>query len=132
DPYLTPPGATPQVYDCGRLGYGLSGTAASFSCLCSVNSNLAIFPILRGSMFGSRSAEQTLESLVARVHGCPKQRPRKLVVDRGYDTSALRCALRRRGTRMFIPPKRRQPPGRPSAAAQWSRARTTIDTESVS
>ena len=55
-----------------------------------------------------RLAEQTLDTIrVARPHGRPKQRPEKLVADRGYDSSAFRRALRRRGIRMCIPPKRR-------------------------
>ena len=55
-----------------------------------------------------RLAEQTLDTIkVARPHGRPKQRPQKLVADRGYDSSAFRQALRRRGIRMCIPPKRR-------------------------
>jgi transposase len=55
-----------------------------------------------------RLAQQTLDTIkVARPHGRPKQRPEKLVADRGYDSSAFRRALRRRGIRMCIPPKRR-------------------------
>jgi transposase len=53
-------------------------------------------------------AEQTLDTLrVAGLRGRPKRRPQKLVADRGYDSSAFRAALRRRGIRMGIPPKRR-------------------------
>jgi transposase len=53
-------------------------------------------------------AEQTLETIrVARPRGRPQRRPQKLVADRGYDSSAFRQALRRRGIRMCIPPKRR-------------------------
>jgi transposase len=55
-----------------------------------------------------RLAEQTLDTIrVARARGRPKQRPQLLVADRGYDSSAFRRALRRRGIRMCIPPKRR-------------------------
>jgi len=55
-----------------------------------------------------RLAQQTLDTIkVARSLGRPKQRPEKLVADRGYDSSAFRSALRRRGIRMCIPPKRR-------------------------
>jgi transposase len=55
-----------------------------------------------------RLAQQTLDTIkVTRPHGRPKQRPEKLVADRGYDSSAFRCALRRCGIRMCIPPKRR-------------------------
>jgi transposase len=53
-------------------------------------------------------AEQTLDTIrVARPRGRPKRRPQKLVADRGYDSSAFRATLRRRGIRMCIPPKRR-------------------------
>lgn len=53
-------------------------------------------------------AEQTLDTIrVARPRGRPKRRPQKLVADRGYDSSTFRTALRRRGVRMCIPPKRR-------------------------
>lgn len=53
-------------------------------------------------------AEQTLDTIcVTRPRGRPKRRPRKLVADRGYDSSAFRAALRRRGIGMCIPPKRR-------------------------
>jgi transposase len=53
-------------------------------------------------------AEQTLDTIrVARHRGRPKRRPQKLVADRGYDSRAFRAALRRRGIRMCIPPRRR-------------------------
>jgi transposase len=53
-------------------------------------------------------AEQTLDTIsVVRPRGRPRQRPEKLVADRGYDSSAFRRALRRRGIAMCIPPKRR-------------------------
>ncbi len=45
-----------------------------------------------------RLAERTLNTVsVARPRGRPRQRPEKLVADRGYDTYAFRRALRRRG-----------------------------------
>jgi transposase len=53
-------------------------------------------------------AEQTLDTIqVVRPRGSPKRRPQKLVAGRGYDSSAFRAALCRRGIRMCIPPKRR-------------------------
>src|SRR5690242_8509540 len=53
-------------------------------------------------------AEQTLDTIgVSRPRGRPKRRPEKLVADRAYDSRALGSALRRRGIRMCIPPKRR-------------------------
>jgi transposase len=55
-----------------------------------------------------RLAEQTLNTIrVRRSRGRPKQRPAKLVADRGYDSAGFRAALRRRGMAMCIPPKRR-------------------------
>jgi transposase len=55
-----------------------------------------------------RLAEETLDTIrVARPLGRPKQRPEKLVADRGYDSSTFRHMLRGRGIRMCIPPKRR-------------------------
>jgi transposase len=55
-----------------------------------------------------RLAQQTLDTIkVTRPHGRPKQRPKKLVADRGYDSGRFRQALRRRGIGMCIPPKRR-------------------------
>jgi transposase len=53
-------------------------------------------------------AEQTLDTVrVPRPRGRPKRRPEMLVADRGYDSNAFRRALRQRGIRMCIPPKRR-------------------------
>ena len=53
-------------------------------------------------------AEQTLDTIhVVRPRGRPKQRPEKLVADRGYNSAMFRQALRRRGIHMCIPPKRR-------------------------
>lgn len=55
-----------------------------------------------------RLAEQTLDTIrVARLQGRPKQRPEKLVADRGYESAAFRRALRGRGMRMCIAPRRR-------------------------
>ena len=55
-----------------------------------------------------RLAERTLDTIsVTRPRGRSRQRPEKLVADRGYDSGGFRRALRRRGIRMCIPPKRR-------------------------
>ncbi len=61
-----------------------------------------------------RLAEATLDTIsVSRPRGRPRQRPEKLVADRGYDSSAFRGVLRRRGIGMCIPPKRRPATWRP-------------------
>jgi transposase len=63
-----------------------------------------------------RLAERTLDTIrVMRPRGRPRRRPEMLVADRGYDSSAFRQALRRRGIRMCIPPTRRP--------ATWRRKR---------
>lgn len=63
-----------------------------------------------------RLAEQTLDSIsVRQPRGRPRQRPAKLVADRGYDSRPFRLALRQRGIQMCIPPKRRP--------AQWKAKR---------
>src|SRR5262245_30888745 len=53
-------------------------------------------------------AEQTLDVIcVPRSRGRPKQRPKKLVADRGYDSSEFRRALRRRAIQLCIPARHR-------------------------
>ena len=53
-------------------------------------------------------ARQTLDTIrVARPRGRPKRWPKKLVADRGYDSSDLRHLLRCRGIRRCIPAQRR-------------------------
>jgi len=53
-------------------------------------------------------AERTLDTVgVPRPRGRPKCRPDTLVADRAYDSGGFRAALRRRGIRMCIPPRRR-------------------------
>lgn len=74
-----------------------------------------------------RLAEQTLDTIrVARPRGRPKQRPEKLVADRGYDSNAFRRVLRGRGIRMCIPPSGVLRTERPSEDARWSHAKTII------
>lgn len=79
-------------------------------------------------------AQLTLDTIrVARPRGRPKVRPEMLVADRGYDSSAFRRALRHRGIRMCIPPKRRPAKwrakrGRPVVArTQEYRQRYTVE-----
>ena len=44
---------------------------------------------------------------VPRPCGRPRQRPARMVADRGYDSAAFRPLLRARGIGMCIPPRRR-------------------------
>jgi transposase len=81
-----------------------------------------------------RLAERTLDTVrVARPRGRPKQRPEKVVADRGYDSRAFRRVLRRRGIRTCIPPKRRPKTwkakrGRPVVACKHDyRLRFTVE-----
>jgi len=54
-PRLAPPGATPQVSECGPVGEGFPGTAAGSSRLCPVISNLAASLVILGPNTGSGS-----------------------------------------------------------------------------
>ncbi len=62
-------------------------------------------------------AERTLDTVrvpkPAGRPGRPRSRPRQLTADRGYDSGPFRRALRRRGIRACIPPKRRPKTWRP-------------------
>ena len=74
-----------------------------------------------------RLAERTLDTVaVARPRGRPKQRPKKLVADRGYDSRGFRQALRGRGIHMCIPPKRRPATWKASEVAPSLPARMSI------
>jgi hypothetical protein len=62
------------------------------------------FRLASASTAEIRLAEQTLDMIgMSRPYGRPKQRPGRLVADRGYDRSAFRAALWRRGIKMSIP-----------------------------
>ena len=53
-----------------------------------------------------RLAEETLETIrVGRPHrgGRPRQKPARVIADKGYDSDALRQRLRRRGTTLIAP-----------------------------
>jgi transposase len=53
-------------------------------------------------------AVETLNTVrVKSRRGRPKNRPKELVADRAYDSAPLRKALRRRGIKVCIPPKKR-------------------------
>jgi transposase len=78
-----------------------------------------------------RLAEQTLDTIhVRRPRGRPKQRPVKLVADRGYDSRALCQSLRCRGIAMCIPPKRRPSPWPAKRVVRSSRAWLTTGSAS--
>ena len=63
-----------------------------------------------------RLAEETLETIrVGRRHqgGHPRQKPERVIADKGYDSDALRERLRRRGITLIAPHRsnrRRTPP----------------------
>jgi len=49
-------------------------------------------------------AEATLEEVrVPRPHGGPRQRPRRVIADRGYDSDPLRERLKKRGIDLIVP-----------------------------
>ena len=67
---------------------------------------------------------------VPQQRGRPKQRPKTLAADRGYDSGTLRAALRSRGIRPSIPQRRwpgkfrRRQPLHAASAARWIVERT--------
>jgi transposase len=96
----------------GGVGVGLTrkGKGAKWMLVVDGHGVPLGFHLASANQAEVRLAEQTLASIrVARSRGRPKQRPAKLVADRGYDSAAFRQALRRRGIAMCIPPKRRPP-----------------------
>ena len=62
-------------------------------------------------------AEPTLDTVRVPTprgrRGRPRTRPKQLTADRGYDSGPFRRALRRRGIKACIPPKRRPKTWRP-------------------
>lgn len=99
-----------------KVGLTRKGKGAKWMLVVDGNGLPLGFYLDTASCAEVRLAQQTLDTIkVARPHGRPKQRPEKLVADRGYDSSAFRQALRRSGIRMCIPPKRR--------AATWKAKR---------
>ncbi len=90
------------------IGLTRKGTGTKWMLVVDGNDLPLGFHLDSANRAGVRLAQQTLDTInVARARGCPKQRPEKLVADRGYDRSTFRQARRRRGIRMCIPAKRR-------------------------
>jgi len=91
-----------------KVGLTKKGKGTKWMLVVDGNGLPLGFHLASASMAEVRLAEQTLDTIgVSRPRGRPKQRPHKLVADRGYDSAAFRRALRRRGIIMCIPPKRR-------------------------
>jgi len=91
-----------------KVGLTKKGKGTKWMLVVDGNGLPLGFHLASASMAEVRLAEQTLDTIgVSRPCGRPKQRPHKLVADRGYDSAAFRRALRRRGIVMCIPPKRR-------------------------
>src|SRR5262249_50229223 len=69
-------------------------TSARRAPLARYPTTLARFPDESANVAEVKLAEQTLDTIrVARPRGRPKCRPKKLVADRGYDSSAFRAAI---------------------------------------
>lgn len=117
-----------------KVGLTKKGKGTKWMLVVDGNGLPLGFHLDSASVAEVKLAEQTLDTIrVARPRGCPKRRPQKLVADRGYDSRAFRAALRRRGIRMCIPPKRRPPTwkakrGRPVVARKDAyRQRYTVE-----
>jgi transposase len=91
-----------------RVGLTRKGKGTKWMLVVDANGVPQGFHLDSAARAEVRLAEPTLDTIsVRQPRGRPKQRPAKLVADRGYDSRAFRNSLRRRGIRMCIPPKRR-------------------------
>ena len=77
-------------------------------------------------------AEKTLASIrVRRRHqaGRPRQKPARVIMDRGYDSDGLRKELRRRGIEPIVPHRqgRRNPPTQDGRALRRYKRRWIIE-----
>ena len=91
-----------------QVGLTKKGKGTKWMLVVDGNGLPVGFHLDRATTAEVKLAECTLDTIrVTRPRGRPRQRPKKLVADRGYDSSAFRRALRRRGIRMCIPPRRR-------------------------
>jgi len=91
-----------------KVGVTKKGKGTKWMVVVEGNGLPLGFHLDRATTAEVRLAEVTLDTIsVHRPRGRPRQRPEKLVADRGYDSAGFRHALRGRGIRMCIPPKRR-------------------------
>jgi transposase len=79
-----------------------------------------------------RLAEATLAAIrVGRRHrpGRPRQKPARVIADRGYDSDPLRQRLARRGIELIVPHRknRRKPPTQDGRALRRYRRRWTVE-----
>jgi len=79
-----------------------------------------------------RLAEVTLQSIrVGRRHhaGRPRQKPERIIADRGYDSDPLRQQLARRGIELIVPHRRnrRKPPTQDGRALRRYRRWWTVE-----
>jgi transposase len=119
----------------GEVGLTKKGKGTKWMLVVEGNGLPLGFSLASANMAEVTLAEQTLDTIrVSRggSRGRPKQRPKSLVADRGYDSSAFRRALRQRGVGMCIPPKHRpatwhRKRGRPVVARPEAYRRFTVE-----
>jgi transposase len=91
-----------------KVGLTRKGKGAKWMLVIDGNGMPLGFHLDSAQVAEVRLAERTLDTVaVARPRGRPRQRPDKLVADRGYDRGRFRHTLRRRGIQMCIPSKPR-------------------------
>jgi transposase len=116
------------------VGCGRKGKGSSLHVLTD-GAGIPLVTVLTGAQVHDGQAAMDLVDgvWVPRARGRPKQRPKALAADKGYDSREFRQELRRRGIRPSIPqrvwPGRRRKPGRPpvlhpASAARWIVERT--------
>ncbi|HLE81686.1 MAG TPA: IS5 family transposase [Dehalococcoidia bacterium] len=115
----------------GEVGSGWKGKGSTIHLLTD-GEGIPLAALVRSVLVHEqRVALAVVDQVRVPQHrGRPKQRPRTLAADRGYDSGALREALRRRGIRPSIPQRRwpgkfrRRQPLHAASAARWIVERT--------
>ncbi len=94
---------------CEALGRSRGGFSTKLHLVCDGLGNPLTAILTPGQQHESTVCTELLASVRVRTSvagGRPRTRPKLVVADRGYDASAFRRYLRRRGIRCVIPEKR--------------------------
>lgn len=89
------------------LGWSRGGFSTKIHLRCDGKGKPITFLLTVGERHEAVMFEQLMEQGAVRQAGCgrPRLRPKRVVGDKGYSSSKIRCYLRRRGIRYSIPRK---------------------------
>jgi len=113
------------------VGYGRKGKGRQRHLIAAGTGRPLAFPLTGAQVHEKRVALQTVDRVrVKRKQGRPKQRPKQLAADVGYDSRPLR--RERRGITPSSPERkrkqrRRRRPGRPAKVHPLSRQRGKVE-----